>query len=638
MRHSITQVAMHEHGGTYKVSLCIPWEKGVIRNVKFYIRRFQKLETYDMPFKHNENNYAYFETTVNLSECPMYQYYFSFYAKDGFQYYKKENVSGNTNVTGEECFELAVNYEVADWAKGAVGYQIFPDRFCRGKNSIKPPMPRRHLHENWDEQPVLGPDEEGIYNNDFFAGDFVGIRQKVPYLVSLGIEVVYLNPIVASQSTHRYDTADYFCPDPYLGTVEELKQMTEELHKHGIKVSFDGVFNHTGNDSVYYDQYRAYGNDGAYENPESPYREIYEWDENGKAHGWWDFKTLPTCNKNSPKFREMICGVGGVIDVWCNWGMDGLRLDVADELPDDFIADINKAMKRNKPDGFIIYLEVWEDAMRKGKNYISTVNEGNSTMNYYFTEPLLRYYKYGDTNKLLNTFKVIRTDYPTATRQTLMNSTGTHDKSRLINVLSSNVFNYYGEHVWDIDFNFYWNQLSDVEKNEWLNKNKGVFKDAFDSFKDEWQRNYQLTQEEYELGKKMSKSYVTALAFMPGMFTIFYGDEVGMKGIGNLLNRGTYPWGKEDYELLEFYKRLIKSRKSEEFLRKADVKVLRIDENQFVYERYDDNNKAIIIVSRVNYETPINIPKEYENAKVVFSIEGNSKSTLAPYGAIVLKK
>jgi len=638
MRHEITQIATHEHGGTYKVSLQIPWEKGFITNVQFYVRRFERLETYQMQFERNEDNYAYFEATVGLWECPMYQYYFSFYGNEGFQYYKKENRSGNYNVTGEECFELAVNYSVAEWAKGAVGYQIFPDRFCKGKNSVKRLMPRRHLHENWDELPVLGPDEEGIHNNDFFGGDFAGIKEKIPYLVDLGIEVLYLNPIVRSQSTHRYDAADYFQPDPYLGTIEELKELTDELHKNGIKVVFDGVFNHTGNDSVYYDQYGAYGKDGAYENPESPYREMYEWDENGKAHGWWDFETLPTCNKYSHKFRDMICGVGGVIDTWCSWGMDGLRLDVADELPDDLIADINRAMRRNRPEGFIIYLEVWEDAMRKGKSYISTVNEGHTTMNYYFTDPLLRYYKYGDAGRLYHTIKVIRTDYPTATRQTLMNSTGTHDKSRLIDVHGSNVFNYLGEHTWDIDFQGYWDHLTEEERYEWYKKGKWIHKDAFDRFKEEWQRNYILTDEQYEHGKTVSKSYVTALAFMPGMFTIFYGDEVGMHGIGNLLNRGTYPWGHEDTELLEFYKKLIKSRKSEEFLRKADVRILKIDENQFVYERYDDNNKIIVIASRANQETNVVIPKEYENASVVFSIEGCNKNTVAPYGAIVLKK
>ena len=637
MKHEITEVKTYEHGVTYKVTLRIPWEKGFISNVKLYIKRFETLETHPMEFKENKDNYAYFEVMINLWECPMYQYYFSFNGNEGFQYYKKENYYGNTNVTAEECFELSVNYSVAEWAKGAIGYQIFPDRFYKSKKEMLIPRLRTQIHSNWNEQPILGPDEKGIHNNDFFCGDFIGIKEKIPYLVELGIEVVYFNPIVMSQSTHRYDAADYFRPDPYLGTIEELKQMTDEFHKNGIKVVFDGVFNHTGNDSIYYDEYGTYGKEGAYENPKSPYREMYEWDENGKAHGWWDFKTLPTCNKNSHKFRNMICGVGGVVDTWCSWGMDGLRLDVADELPDDFIVEINHAMKRNKPDGFIIYLEVWEDAMRKGKTYISTVNEGHTTMNYYFTDYLLRYYKYGNISKLYHTIETIRRDYPTGTRQTLMNSTGTHDKSRLINVLGSNVFDYFGEHTWDINFDADWNKLTDEQRNEWIKSSKGDENEAKGRFREEWQRNYKLTEAEYKQGKKVSKSYATALAFMPGMFTIYYGDEVGMHGIGNLLSRGTYPWGDEDTELLEFYKRLVKSRKNEKFLRKADVRILKIDENQFVYERYDEKNKIIVVTSRVNCETQVIIPVEYENAKVVFSIEGSTKQSLSPYGAIVLK-
>ena len=134
------------------------------------------------------------------------------------------------------------------------------------------------------------------------------------------------------------------------------------------------------------------------------------------------------------------------------------------------------------------------------------------------------------------------------------------------------------------------------------------------------------------------KSYLTAWAFLPGTFTIFYGDEVGMRGIGNLLNRATYPWGREDLELLDFYKKLIKSRKSEEFLRKADMRVIKIDQEQFIYERYDDENQIIVIASRADNTTSITIPEEYKNGKIVFSNGKNSKNTLAPYGAIVIKK
>lgn len=614
MRHSITQVTTNKDGGTYKVSLRIP-EKGWISEVKFHILRLGEYREHMMDFVKEEGNYACFETEVKLWNSPLYQYYFSFYAGDKFQYYKKENRSGETSITREECFKMSVNFNVPDWAKGCVVYQVFPDRFCMGKDSVKKPMARRHLHDSWNEQPVLGPDEEGLYNNDYFGGDFAGIKEKADYIASLGVDMVYLNPIVASQSNHRYDTADYFHADPYLGTNAELKHMIQELHKRGIRTILDGVYNHTGNDSVYFNEYGTYDSEGAYQNPKSPYSRFYEKDRFGNYQYWWGFHNLPVCDKTDPEFKNMIFGVGGVIDKWCELGIDGLRLDVVDELTDDFLMGIWKAMQRNRPNDFIIIGEVWENAMRKGKTYISSGKEMHSVMDYFLMDALLRYYMYADTWKLDRVLREILTEYPTETIQTLMNSTSTHDMSRLIEILGCDVFNYHGEHAWDID----WHGMNEEEKNEWM-------------------RNHKMTQEEYLHGKKVMESYVTALAFLPGMFTIFYGDEIGLQGIGNLLNRATYPWGNEDVELLEFYKRLIKSRKSEDFLRKADMRILQISNEHFVFERYDDNNKAIVIASRSNNQTTIAIPEEYANAKVVFVTEGSNRETLAPYGAIVLKK
>lgn len=616
MRHSITQVATNEHGGTYKASLRIPLNKGWIEQVKLYVWRYGTHRVFSMQFIKKDDTHAYFEVEkFELSNGPLYYYYFSFFADGKFQHYKKQNISGDANIKTEECFKMSVNFNVPDWAKGCVVYQIFPDRFCKGKGSVKFPMPRRHLHENWEEQPVLGPDEENLYNNDYFGGDFAGIKEKAEYIASLGVDMVYLNPIVTSQSNHRYDTADYFHPDPYLGNNEELAQMIQEFHRLGIKVILDGVFNHTGNDSVYFNEYGTYDSEGAYNNPKSPYSRFYEKDRHGNYRYWWGFHNLPVCDKSDPEFRNMIFGVGGVIDKWCELGIDGLRLDVVDELTDDFLMGIWEAMQRNKQNDFLIIGEVWENAMRKGKTYISSGHEMHSVMDYLLMDALLRYYMYEDIWKLDRILKEILADYPTETIQTLMNSTSTHDMSRLIEVLGCNVFNYDAPHAWDID----WHGMREEEKNE-------------------WQRKHRMTQEQYDHGKQVMKSYVTALAFLPGMFTIFYGDEVGMQGIGNLLNRGTYPWGHEDEELKAFYKELVKCRKSEEFLRKADVRILKISKNQFVFERYDENDKAIVIASRVNHQTEIVIPTEYENAQIVFSTEGNSKKTLAPYGAIVLKK
>lgn len=616
MRHDITKISTCDYGETYKVSLQIPFLKGWIEHVKFCIWRRGVQKVFDMNWTKNENDYAYFEVIVDLQNCPLYHYYFSFIANGKFQYYKNEKkvVSGSTTIRKEECYKKSVNFNVPDWAKGAVGYHIFPDRFNKGKGTSMTPMPRRRIHENWYEQAIIEPDGEEIYNNDFFGGNFRGIKEKVSYIASLGVDIVYLNPIVKSQSNHRYDTADYFEPDPYLGTVEELKEMIDEFHKFGIKVIFDGVFNHTGNDSRYFNQYGSYDSIGAYQNPESPYRDFYEWNSNGKARTWWGFENLPITNKSNPRFIDMICGNRGVIDVWCDWGIDGIRLDVMDELPDHFIIEINKAMKRNKSDNFIIYGEVWENAERKGRNYINN-DEAHSVMNYYLMDPLLRYYMYGDICKLDKNLREILTEYPSETILTLMNSTSTHDMSRCIELPHYNIFNYSGKDYWDIN----WKGMSEEEKYE-------------------WQKKHKLTEEQYEYSKIVMKSYLTALAFMPGMFTIFYGDEVGVQGIGNLLNRATYPWGKEDLELLSFYKELIKSRKSEAFLRKADMRVLFIDQNHLMFERFDDNEQAIVITSRVNVQTQIAIPEEYKNAKVIFSNGKNSKKNLAPYGAIVLKK
>lgn len=615
MRHRIVQTEGFKNRGTFKVTLWIPCTKGWIEHVKFYVWKFGTPQIHDMQFTKIEQNEACFEGEVELDDCPLYQYYFSFEANGQFQYYKKENITEDTSITIAECFKMSVNYNVPEWAKGCIAYQIFPDRFCRGKDSVKKPMPRRSIHENWDEKPEIGPDKDGLYNTDFFGGDFAGIKEKVAYIEELGVDLVYLNPIVTSQSNHRYDTGDYLTTDPYLGTNEELKELIKEFHKYGIRVVLDAVFNHTGSDSLYFNEYGGYDSFGACQSQNSPYNEFYLKDGNGNYQYWWGFKNLPVCDKCDFEYRNFIFGEGGVIDKWCEWGIDRLRLDVVDELPDHFTRGIWEAMQRNKPNDFIIWGEVWENAMRKGKAYISSGKEMHSVMNYFLTEALLRYYMYADVFKLERVLREILEEYPTETIQTLMNSTSTHDMSRLTEVLGCNVFDYYGEHAWDID----WHGMNEEEKNEWLRKHK-------------------MTEEEYEHSKMAEKSYITALAFLPGIFTIFYGDEVGMQGIGNLLNRGTYPWGREDKDMLNFYKKLIASRKSEEFLKKADIKIKKINHEQFVFERYTENERLLVIVSRANVATHMDIPEEYENAKMVFSTEGNEYRTIAPYGAIVLKK
>ena len=609
--HQITQIAKNEDGGTFKISIKIPFEKGWIERVKFSVSTFSRKDAFQMKYIKDEDNYAFFETTVPLENSALYHYYFSFEANGKFQYYKKKNITGDTSLSKEECWKMSVGFDVPGWAKGATMYHIFVDRYRKGKGMEKQPMPRRTLHKNWDESPVLGPDENGEWNTDFYGGDLKGIEETLKYIKKLGVDILYLSPIMRSQSNHRYDTADYENVDPYAGTNEMLKSLCDKAHQKGMKVILDAVFNHTGNDSIYFNQYGTYDTVGAYQCPESPYYCFYKRECVRGNHDfayWWGMPNLPVCDGNSEKWRNFIFGEGGVIDKWFALGIDGLRLDVADELTDDFIEGITRAVKRNKPDGFILG-EVWKNPMRMNRGYIESTKGMHSVMNYPTFDASIRYYKYCDNWKLDNNLKEILSEYPDGTIQTLMNPTSTQDTSRSMEIWGCNVFQQYGEWAWNLQ------------------------NDSLD-----WIKSHKMSREEYKYGKMVYKSYACVLTFLPGIFSIFYGDEVGLPGAGNLANRAPYPWGHRDKDLLKYFRQLGKIRKQEQFLRKAELKIVKIDHEQFVFERYDENNKILVIASRTHNSTQVNLPEEYKNTKVIFKIKGSDEQQLAPFGAIAFKK
>lgn len=609
--HQITQISKNEDGGIFKISIQIPFEKGWIERVKFSIWKFNRKDACQMQHVKNEDDYAIFETIVKLETSALYHYYFSFEANGKFQYYKKKNITGDTSLSKEECWKMSVGFDVPEWAKGAIMYHIFVDRYRKGKGMEKQHMPRRTLHKNWDEPPVVGPDENGEWNTDFYGGDLKGIEETLKYIKSLGVDILYLSPIVRSQSNHRYDTADYENVDPYAGTNEMLKSLCDKAHQKGMKVILDAVFNHTGNDSIYFNQYGTFKNVGAYQGSESPYYCFYKRECVRGNHDfayWWGMPNLPVCDGNSQKWRDFIFGEGGVIDKWFALGIDGLRLDVADELSDDFIEEIARAVKRNKTDGFILG-EVWENNPMHNRGYLSSAKGMHSVMNYRMVDALIRYYKYCDTWKLDNILREILSEYPEGTIQTLMNFTSTHDISRAIEIFGCNAFQQYGQWAWNL------------QNTSW-----------------DWIKSHKMSREEYKYGKIVYKSYACVLAFLPGIFTIFYGDEVGLQGIGNLANRATYPWENRDKDLLKYFRQLGKIRKQEQFLRKAELKIVKIDHERFVFERYDENNKILVIASRTHHVSKVNLPEEYKGAKVIFYIKGSNEEQLAPFGAIAFKK
>ena len=230
-------------------------------------------------------------------------------------------------------------------------------------------------------------------------------------------------------------------------------------------------------------------------------------------------------------------------------------------------------------------------------------------MNYLIVDALIRYYKYSDKWKLDNILREILSEYPEGTIQTLMNFTSTHDISRAIEIFGCNVFQQYGEWAWNL-------------QNDSL----------------EWIRTHKMSREEYKYGKMVYKSYVVSLAFLPGIFSIFYGDEVGLQGIGNLANRAPYPWNHKDKDLLSFFEKIGKVRKQELFLRKAEIKIVKIDDEQFIYERYDKKHKILVAASRTHRKSNLNLPDEYKNAEIIFKIKESNKQQLSPFGAIAIKK
>lgn len=620
MGHQITQIARTENGGKYKVSISIPFELGWIERVKLNITTREQKNVYPMKHVKNENDMAYFETTIELPRYAVYHYYFSFEANSRFQYYKKENTSGDNSVTDEECWKLSVNFDVPEWAKGAIMYQIFVDRYKRTRGLEKPKMKGRDIHNNWTEPPVVGPNKDGKWCVDFYCGDVKGITDTMKYLKKLGVDIIYLCPISESQSNHRYDTADYKSVDPYAGTTDMMKEMCEKAHKYGIKVILDVVFNHTGNDSIYYNEYGHYDSIGAYQvakDPRykgmvSPYSDFYDTDCHFGKHEfkfWWNQPNMPKCNGKSEHWRNFICGKEGAIYFYFSLGIDGLRLDVADELLDEFVEDTHTAAVRNKPYAFLM-AEMWENnPMDRG--FLKNAKGIHSLMNYRLTDAIMRYYKYCDVNKLREALRFISTEYPEGTILTLMNFTSTHDISRAIEIFGCNIFNEYALWAWD------------------LIKGNGDC---------EWIKQHKMTSYEYHCGKRVLKSYCFALTFLQGIFSIFYGDEVGVQGVGNLANRAPYPWGHRDKDLLKYFRGLGKIRKENQFLRTAEQKIVKIDHEHFVFERYNENESIMVIVSRTHHITKVDLPEEYRDGDVVAKLKSCTKQELSPFGAIAIRK
>ena len=507
-----------------------------------------------------------------------------------------------------ECWQLTVfesQYQIPDWLSGGIMYQIFPDRFYRS-GTTKYNVPQdRYLHQRWGSQPEWRPNHQGeITNSDYFGGDLEGIIQKLDYLQSLGITCIYLNPIFEAHSNHRYDTADYTKVDPLLGSKEDFKRLCKEANKRGIHIMLDGVFNHTGSDSIYFNRKGRYQTLGAYQSQESPYYDwyqFYQWPEQYAC--WWNFETLPNVNEANETYNAYINGTDGVIQTWLKAGADGWRLDVADELPDLFLDDITKAAKQVKPTSMILG-EVWEDASNKmaygqRRRYLLG-KQLDSVMNYPFREAIIGFLTGKNPAEMMELIMTVLEHYPPSAIHLLMNHIGTHDTERILTVLGGEPLN--------------------GRDREWQSKTK-------------------LSQEQRSKGLALLKLASLMQYTLPGIPCVYNGDEAGMEGYRDPFNRVCFPWGHEDAELVNWYRSLGKIRHSCEVLKQGTLEPYYADDDCFVYVRSDEavGQKLLVAVNRTAQRKQLCMVQEWETASALLGkAVWNGTLTLEPYGYALL--
>ena len=564
-------------GELCKLRILIPDTAGAV-GAECVMRRQDGSEAFRVPMLPGERDGAYraFIGLFSFEETGLYFYYFYIHKQDGgFRLFK---VGNDTNMEAGDHWQVScipADFTTPDWAKGAVIYQVFPDRFCKvGDCDLTGKLEPYTVHKRWDEEVEWRPTEKGeVLNNDFYGGNFRGITEKMDYLASLGVTILYLNPIGKAFSTHRYDTGDYKEPDPMLGTLEDFSRLCEAAHSRGIKVILDGVYSHTGANSRYFDKYGAFGGNGAYCSKESPYYSWFNFREYpDKYECWWDFDTLPTVKKMDPAFIEyIITGEDSVIAHWLKWGADGFRLDVVDELPNEFVEILKKHLRKLRPDALLMG-EVWEDASNKmaygiRRRYF-TKGVLDSVMNYPWQKAIIKFLREEDDGSSFgNVIATIAENYPPQVLACNMNPLGTHDTPRILTAL--------------------------------VDPFEGPREQLYDRF---------LTPEQRALAVKRLKLASVLQFTLPGCPSIYYGDEAGIEGPKDPFNRRTYPWGNEDQELLSHFRYLGNLRKESEALRLGTVSVFCSEQGKIGFTRQTKNSRVRIYVNRNS--TPWEIPKE----------------------------
>ncbi len=512
--------------------------------------------------------YDYFEIKIDSKELGIGLF---------FYYFKAETVFGDLYaVRGREgkisfilnkgdnfnLFQLTVTEKIKNEPQKQKGiiYHIFVDRFNRGNNEkIKEGSV---FVDDWYAEIPEYPSYAGAYlkNNFFFGGNLYGIIEKLEYIKSLGTSVIYLSPIFESPSNHKYDTADYECVDYGFGGNEALDLLIEKANKLGIGIILDGVFNHTGADSKYFNKFSHYEMLGAYQSTSSPYFSWYKFYQYPDEYeSWWGIDILPKIFYESSDAEDYFLGKGGIVEKWIKHGILGFRLDVADELSDAFIERMkNVIYSYNK--NALLYGEVWEDASNKiaygkrKKYYLGQELDG--VMNYPLRKGLISYINEKRIDELEYALCTVIPNMPRRMRENAMNILGSHDTERILTALGG--------------------ALAHGKSNDELLVER-------------------LSREEYGKAKRRLLSAYTVISALPGIPTVYYGDEAGMEGYSDPFNRRTFPWGNEDNEILAHYRKIGKIREENKTLQSGDFILLHLDENLLIFERKKGRERIVAV-------------------------------------------
>lgn len=518
-----------------------------INLINFYNNQMQlELKEIDI----DNNNFIY-EVDVDTKELlGVNYYYFKIDVNNNIVFYGNniDGLGGRGEIYSynPKYYQITVYncQQIPSWYKEGIIYQIFVDRFCNGNEDGRVLNPKKNsfIYGNWNDDPMYVKDANGsVLRWDFYGGNLLGVIKKLSYIKSLGVSVIYFNPLFESVSCHKYDTGDYEKIDPMLGTNEDFKKLCQEAQRLGIRIILDGVFSHTGSDSKYFNKEGSYKAIGAYQSLDSPYYRWYKfYDYPNRYESWWGFSNMPNVDELNPSYLNyMLNSEDAIVKKWIKLGASGWRLDVADELPDEFIKQLRQSIKEVREDSILIG-EVWEDASNKvsysrKREYLFGY-ELDSVTNYPLRQIIIDFTKGNISSEyFVKRYMSLLENYPKDIFYSTMNMLGNHDTERILSLLNNNI--------------------------------------------------------------ALLKIAVLLQMTLPGVPLIYYGDEAGLTGFKDPENRKSYPWEKENREVLSVYRTLTTVRSNENVLKFGDIKFRECRNNVLCFERYSDEAIIVIIVS-----------------------------------------